>query len=394
MKTFVSTLCVTSALALSACVGDSHGSAAAPVATPTSTPTPAPTPAPAPVSYTIGGTVTGLSSGTLTLQDHGGQTLDITANGAFTFGTAANPGDSYFVTVKTQPGTLNCQVSAPNGSNVAANVTTVNVSCAAAQVTQIAPLTSFDNVSSMAVDNQNNVYVVGVIGATPGYVYKVTPGATSGTPLVPGTSLPGLTGVAVDSQGNVYIAGPLSYVAQIAPGATSPTPITTGTTYAYSDGLGIDSSDNLYLTDHGANKIYKIQAGANITTEAPIEVGAIAGPISVAVDNSNNLYVPTGLTGGLARFVPGVTTPTIVPATASLSQIYSTAVDHNDTLFISTFTTNGCKLYKVVAGAPAPSAISSGTTTLGNVCSIQVDSSGNLYVGDYMYGKVYKIVNP
>ena len=42
-------------------------------------------------TYTVGGTVSGLS-GTVVLQDNGGDNLSVTANGSFTFATSLAPG--------------------------------------------------------------------------------------------------------------------------------------------------------------------------------------------------------------------------------------------------------------------------------------------------------------
>jgi len=84
------------------------------------------------VTATIGGTVAGLVSGTsVILQNNGGDSLTITANGAFTFKTpVTGPTDAYAVTVLTQPTTPNqiCTVASGSG-NASANVTNVAVAC-------------------------------------------------------------------------------------------------------------------------------------------------------------------------------------------------------------------------------------------------------------------------
>jgi hypothetical protein len=84
------------------------------------------------VTATIGGTVSGLVTGTsVILQDNGGDSLTVTANGAFTFKTAVTgPTDAYAVTVLTQPTSPNQICTVTNGSGTAsANVTNVAVNC-------------------------------------------------------------------------------------------------------------------------------------------------------------------------------------------------------------------------------------------------------------------------
>ena len=54
-------------------------------------------------THQVGGTVSGLS-GTVVLQDNGGDDLSVSASGAFTFATALAAGSAYNVTVKTEPG--------------------------------------------------------------------------------------------------------------------------------------------------------------------------------------------------------------------------------------------------------------------------------------------------
>ena len=78
--------------------------------------------------YTIGGSVTGLS-GTLVLQNNGGDDLTLSADGSFAFATPLDSGGSYRVSIASQPGGQSCSVSYGNGT-ASRNVTTVSVSCA------------------------------------------------------------------------------------------------------------------------------------------------------------------------------------------------------------------------------------------------------------------------
>jgi hypothetical protein len=81
-------------------------------------------------SFTVGGTVSGLS-GTVVLNDNGGDALSLTANGAFTFPTPVPAGSPYSVTVASAPAGETCTVSGGSGTVGAGNVTAVVVTCSA-----------------------------------------------------------------------------------------------------------------------------------------------------------------------------------------------------------------------------------------------------------------------
>lgn len=82
-------------------------------------------------TYTVGGTISGLTASGLVLA-YGSQTVSPPASAtSFTFATAETSGTSYSVTVGTQPSGQTCTVTDGSGTVNAANVTTVQVSCAA-----------------------------------------------------------------------------------------------------------------------------------------------------------------------------------------------------------------------------------------------------------------------
>jgi Putative esterase len=83
-------------------------------------------------TYSVGGTVSGLT-GTVVLQDNGGDNLSVAANGSFTFPTKLASGAGYAVTVKTQPTGQACAVSGGTGTVGTANVTGVAVTCTTSQ---------------------------------------------------------------------------------------------------------------------------------------------------------------------------------------------------------------------------------------------------------------------
>ena len=92
-------------------------------------------------TYSVGGTVSGLS-GTVVLQDNGGNDLSVGASGAFTFSTGLATGAAYSVTVKTSPAGQTCSVANGSGTVGSANVTNVAVTCSS-------------NASGIATDNFN-----------------------------------------------------------------------------------------------------------------------------------------------------------------------------------------------------------------------------------------------
>jgi hypothetical protein len=79
------------------------------------------------VLYSIGGTVTGLN-GTVVLRN-GSETLSVSSNGAFTFVNKASSGQSYSVTVATNPTGQVCTVENGAGTVGNANITNIAVRC-------------------------------------------------------------------------------------------------------------------------------------------------------------------------------------------------------------------------------------------------------------------------
>jgi hypothetical protein len=87
-------------------------------------------------TYSVGGTVSGLS-GTVVLQDNGGDSLTVRANGSFTFATRLTTETPYAAAVGTNPAGQACTVANGTGTIGSANVTTITVICA-----NIRPLTA------------------------------------------------------------------------------------------------------------------------------------------------------------------------------------------------------------------------------------------------------------
>ncbi len=110
-------------------------------------------------TYTVGGTVAGLIGTGMVLQNNGGDNLTVSANGAFAFSTAISSGVGYTVTILTQPTVpfQTCVVSTGSGTVTNANITTVSITCGAAQYSvggTISGLTSTGLVLQDSVSSQ------------------------------------------------------------------------------------------------------------------------------------------------------------------------------------------------------------------------------------------------
>jgi hypothetical protein len=116
-------VCLTLCL-LGAC-GGGGGSSGGAIATP-------------PATYTIGGTVTGLT-GSVTLQNNGGDRLTVASNGTFSFATPVSAGSAYAVTVATQPDVPDCVVNNGTG-NATGNISAIAVVCSINPATRFIPM--------------------------------------------------------------------------------------------------------------------------------------------------------------------------------------------------------------------------------------------------------------
>jgi hypothetical protein len=173
--------------------------------------------------YTIGGTVAGLA-GTAVLQDNGGDSLSLTANGTFAFATPLLSGMAYAVTVSTQPGTpsQSCTLANTSGTVGGADVTGVTVTCTTNPFTIGGSVTGLSGAGLVLEDNLGDDLPVGANGSFTfatsvhsGSAYAVTvkspPAVPSQTCSLTGASgtvgAANVTGVAVTCTTNRYAVG-------------------------------------------------------------------------------------------------------------------------------------------------------------------------------------------
>ena len=215
-------------------------------------------------TFTIGGTVSGLNSGaSVTLLDNGGDSLKVTANGAFTFATALASGATYNVTVGTQPTGETCTVTSGSGTVGSANVTTVKVACAAVPTFTIGgtvsglttsnSVTLLDNGSGALKVTANGAFTFATALAT-GATYNVT---VSVQPT-------GETCTVTNGSGTVGTAN----VTNVKVACVSAATFTIGGTVS-----GLNASTSVTLLDNGGDSL-KVSANGAFTFATALATGA------------------------------------------------------------------------------------------------------------------------
>lgn len=158
-------------------------------------------------AMTVGGTVTGLT-GTVVLQNNGGDNLTLIAEGPYTFATPVANGSLYAVTVLTQPSGQVCIAQNASGTMGGANITNVNLTCAApTSLSVTAPATAVIPVGTgtpgtLTVNNTGNQPALNVRVALPSNWTGVTQDAS------------GCTNVAVGGHCTISLTSTSPYIAQ------------------------------------------------------------------------------------------------------------------------------------------------------------------------------------
>jgi hypothetical protein len=280
----------------------------------------------APKTYSIGGTVSGLSSGTVTLLNNGGNSLPVTANGTFTFTTKLDSGATYDVTVGTQPAGETCTVTAGSGTVGTTNVTTVKVACVANATFSIGGTVSGLNTSTSVtlLDNGGNSLSVTANGSftfttklARGATYSVTVGTpptgetctvTNGSGTVGSSNVTNVT-VACTSSGSgggsaywiPYSASPVSGATPAGStglflipsdkltSAPTPTFVTTDTTQLLAIGTEISVTGGVVTyspqvmmyadtASSGITKIFGLTLAGTSSVPTPTQIGSLAVP--------------------------------------------------------------------------------------------------------------------
>ena len=161
----------------------------------------------------------------------------------------------------------------------------------------------------VAIDASGNIYVTNTCNGTITIYAKGSSGNVSPSAIIGGsnTGLNGPTGVAVDSSGKVYVAnyksgGSVTIYAAGSNGNVSPSAAISGSNTGFNipQGVALDSSGKIYVTSGNGGpsnlgSVAVFPAGSNgnvtpITTISGSNTG-LNGPVGIALDSSNNIYV-------------------------------------------------------------------------------------------------------
>ena len=292
-------------------------------------------------TYSIGGSVSGLRPGTsVALENNGSNPLTVAANGTLVFGTQLVSGATYNVTVATQPAAGNCTVTNGSGTVSAANVTSVNVTCVAAQFVY-------------SVDGNNSIYEFAV-NATTG---ALTP--LAGSPVTAGGES---NGIALNPTGTVayVILGDKSTVAaftvNVVTGALTPVaggPVATG-----QDPSGIvvaPSGKFAYVASLDGNNVsaYSIDSATGaLTPVAGSPFAAGKGSIAITIDPAGRFaYVANYNGSSVSAYTIDATTGALTPVAGSpftsLDHPYALAVNPAGTFVYVASADNGIEAFSI-----------------------------------------------
>jgi uncharacterized repeat protein (TIGR03803 family) len=265
-------------------------------------------------AFTLSGRVTGLSStGQLVLTnstDSDSVTVLGSGNGSFTFATPVAFNGSYAITVGTQPTGQTCSVANATGSGVVANVTSIQVACAADTYTLSGTVSGLASAEQLVLINGGVSDSVTVLGSGNGSFTFATPVPYNGSYAVTvGTQPTGQTCSVANGTGSGVVANVTTVAVTCATG-----------TYTLSGSLsGLGNGEQVTLLNNMSNPLTLTADGPfSFTTPVPYN-----GSYSVTVGTQ-----PTGqicsVTGGSGSAVSAnISSVTVTCGGATESVLYS-----------------------------------------------------------------------
>jgi trimeric autotransporter adhesin len=274
-------------------------------------------------AFTTGGAISGLT-GTVVLQNNGGDTQTISTDGAFTFPTPINDGSPYLVTVKTQPAAQTCSVTNGSGTMGTARVTNVAVVCAANTYTAGGTVSGLAG-TVVLQNNGGNSLVISSNGAftftapvAQGGTYSVTiqtqPAAQTCTVANAAGTMGGanVTNIAVTCSLNAYTVGGtvsgLNGTVTLQNNGTNSTPLSTNGSFTFSTPIAEGSGYGVTVQTQPAEQTCTVTNGsgsmgsANVTN---VSVNCVTNTTTVTASSTGTISV-NGSSGSITITNTGI----------------------------------------------------------------------------------------
>jgi hypothetical protein len=274
-----------------------------------STPNPSP---PAAQSYSVNGNLSGLNAGqTVVLYDNDADSVALSADGTFKFGTQIVANGSYSVTVAKQPTGQFCTVSSGSGAGMTSDVATVAVSCStqtyniSGNVSGLPSGTQLvlhnNGADALTVSHNNNFTFATPVSYDGSYTVTVDTQPAGSTCTVVNGSGSGVTAnvssAAVTCSANTYgVSGSVTGLAsgaQVTLDDNGGDPVTVNANGAFAFGTPIAAGSGYLVTvgTQPAGQTCSVSGGQGAHVSAPVT--------SVVVTCSANTYAIGGNVGGL-----------------------------------------------------------------------------------------------
>lgn len=197
--------------------------------------------------------------------------------------------------------------------------------------------------------------------------------------------------VVFDSAGNKYVA---SYYSEIEKYDSSNNFVlewgeydsggATNGKFQYIYGMAIDSTDKIYVSDHRRGRVQVFDTDGNYLSKFSISTSYAYG---IAIDTADNIYVVNG-NGDVEKYN---TSGTRLQTWSSVNGAYLIATDSSDNVYITKYSSR--RVYKYDSNGNAVNSFGGNNYFSMSYYpyGIEVDNSGNIYVGEYSGShKVYK----
>lgn len=341
--------------------------------------------------FTVGGMVSGLSGTGLVLQDNGGDSLTITANGVFTFKTSITTGGAYAVSVLTQPSgpTQTCTVTAGTGSGtVTANVTSVSVTCVTS-FTIGGTISGLSGTGLVLEDNGGDNLSVSAAGA---FAFKtpLATGATYAVTVLTQPTNPAQTCTVTAGTGSGTATANVTSVIVVC--TTTPVSATIGGTISGLSGTGLilqdNGGDSLTISANGPFTFKTAVTGTlayavTVLTQpiGPPQICSVANGSSTATGNVTNVTVTCVLSYTIGGAVTGVVGTGLVLQDNGADNLTITA--NGPFTFHSPVPTGSMYAVTIFTQPTGPAqtcAVAAGTgTATANVTSVQITCAAVTY---------------